>query len=38
MLIDGDRLAALMFEHGVGVTRVVTCEVKRLDTDYFTEE
>jgi restriction system protein len=38
VLIDGERLAGLMFEHGVGVTRVVTYEVKRVDTDYFTEE
>jgi len=38
VLIDGERLAALMFEHGVGVSRVVTYEVKRVDTDYFTEE
>jgi restriction system protein len=38
VLIDGDRLAALMFEHNVGVTRVASYDVKRIDTDYFSEE
>jgi restriction system protein len=38
VLIDGDRLAALMFDHNVGVTRLAAYEVKRVDTDYFSEE
>jgi restriction system protein len=38
VLIDGERLAGLMFEHNVGVTRVVSYDVKRVDTDYFSEE
>lgn len=38
VLIDGERLAALMFDHNVGVTRVAAYEVKRIDTDYFSEE
>lgn len=38
ILIDGQRLAALMFEHNVGVTRTARYEVKRVDSDYFTEE
>lgn len=38
ILIDGDRLAELMIDHGVGVTTETTYEVKRLDTDYFSEE
>ncbi|MBS0657902.1 MAG: restriction endonuclease [Verrucomicrobia bacterium] len=35
ILIDGDRLAELMIEHGVGVTTVRRLELKRLDSDYF---
>jgi restriction system protein len=37
ILIDGDRLAQLMIEHGVGVSTVATYEVKKVDTDYFPE-
>ena len=35
VLIDGQKLAALMFEHGVGVTKIGTYELKRIDGDYF---
>jgi restriction system protein len=38
VLIDGSELAELMIDHGVGVSTVTTYEIKRLDTDYFTEE
>lgn len=38
VLVDGERLAALLFDHNVGVTRVAAYEVKRVDTDYFSEE
>ncbi|WP_313595003.1 restriction endonuclease [Agrobacterium tumefaciens] len=38
VLIDGDRLADLMIEHGVGVRIARTVEVKRLDEDFFVEE
>jgi restriction system protein len=38
VLIDGQELAALMIEHGIGVTRVARYDVKRLDSDYFSEE
>lgn len=38
VLIDGDRLADLMIEHGVGVRIARTLEVKRLDEDFFVEE
>ncbi|CAN7171090.1 restriction endonuclease [Pararhizobium sp. LjRoot238] len=38
VLIDGDRLADLMIEHGVGVRVARTVEVKRLDEDFFVEE
>jgi restriction system protein len=38
VLIDGQRLASLMIEHGVGVTVTSTYQIKRIDSDYFTEE
>jgi restriction system protein len=37
ILIDGPRLAKLMFDHGIGVSSVSTYEVKRIDSDYFTD-
>ena len=37
ILIDGARLAKLMFDHGVGVNSASTYEVKRVDTDYFAD-
>jgi restriction system protein len=38
ILLDGEEIAGLMIDHGVGVSPVATYEVKRLDTDYFAEE
>jgi restriction system protein len=38
VLIDGAQLASLMFDFGIGVNPVNTYEVKRVDTDYFSEE
>jgi restriction system protein len=38
VLIDGRQLAALMVDFGIGVNAVSTCEIKRVDTDYFAEE
>lgn len=35
ILIDGARLARLMFDHGVGVTTVSEYPVKRIDSDFF---
>jgi restriction system protein len=35
VLINGSRLANLMIDHGIGVTRAASYEVKRLDSDYF---
>ena len=37
VLIDGDQLAELMMDHGIGVATSVTYEVKRVDSDYFEE-
>jgi restriction system protein len=38
VLIDGLTLAAHMVDFGIGVTTVSAFEVKRLDSDYFSEE
>jgi restriction system protein len=38
VLIDGPTLAELMIEYGIGVTPQAVYEVKRMDSDYFTEE
>lgn len=38
VLIDGDLLASLMFEHNLGVSAVSTYEVKRVDSDLFGPE
>lgn len=37
VLINGQRLAELMIEHGVGVSTVRTIALKRVDSDYFEE-
>jgi len=38
ILIDGDLLADLMIDHNIGVSPVASYELKRIDTDYFTED
>ena len=38
ILIDGEQLAQLMIEHGVGVAEIANYAVKRIDQDYFSEE
>lgn len=38
VLIDGEELAELMIDYGIGVATAVTYEIKRIDSDYFAEE
>lgn len=38
VLIDGEQLAGLMYDFGIGVTGTATYAVKRVDSDYFGEE
>jgi restriction system protein len=38
VLIDGPTLARYMVDHDLGVTTERTITVKRLDSDYFSEE
>ena len=35
VLINGERLANLMIDYGIGVTTRITYEIKNLDSDYF---
>lgn len=37
-LIDGETLSQLMIDYNIGVNTIVTYELKRIDSDYFTEE
>ena len=37
ILIDGHKLANLMIDHNVGVSIKESYEIKKIDTDYFTE-
>ncbi len=38
VLIDGERLAQLMIDYNIGVSKIKSYEIKKIDTDYFTEE
>ncbi|MBI4843301.1 MAG: restriction endonuclease [Nitrospirae bacterium] len=38
VLIDGKRLAQLMIDNNLGVNPLATYDIKRIDSDYFTEE
>lgn len=38
VLVDGEYLAQLMIDNDVGVSIVNTYEVKKIDSDYFTED
>ena len=37
VLIDGEQLAQLMIDHGVGVADHKEYVIKKLDSDYFEE-
>ncbi|WP_424355434.1 restriction endonuclease [Methanobacterium sp. MBAC-LM] len=38
VLIDGEMLAGYMIDHEVGVSKVTSYDVNKMDTDYFYEE
>ncbi|RKG61750.1 restriction endonuclease [Corallococcus sp. CA054B] len=38
VLIDGAQLSGLMFDFGIGVNAVSAYELKRVDSDFFSEE
>jgi len=38
LLIDGRTLAELMIDYGLGTMSMAAYEIRRVDSDYFTEE
>ena len=38
VLVDGEELANLMIDHGIGVATASSYEIKRIDQDYFPED
>ncbi len=38
VLMDGETIAQLMIDYGVGVNTIATYELKRIDSDYFNGE
>lgn len=38
VLIDGERLAQLMIDFDIGVSKHISYDIKKLDSDYFAEE
>jgi restriction system protein len=38
VLIDGEQIAQLMIDHSLVVSPMAAYEIKKVDTDYFTEE
>ncbi|WKZ32200.1 MAG: restriction endonuclease [Thermodesulfobacteriota bacterium] len=38
VLIDGESLSQLMMDYDVGVSRIASYDVKKIDSDYFAEE
>lgn len=38
ILIDGQTLANLMIDHNVGISPVASYEIKKIDSDYFSED
>jgi restriction system protein len=38
VLIEGEQLAQLMIDHGIGVNEIASYTVKKVDLDYFGEE
>jgi restriction system protein len=38
ILIDGEMLVQLMIENNIGVSKVISYDIKKIDSDYFVEE
>lgn len=38
ILIDGEMLTRLMIENDIGVSKVISYDVKKIDSDYFVED
>jgi restriction system protein len=38
VLIDGEQLSSYIIDLDIGVSKVASYEIKRIGSDYFTEE
>lgn len=38
VLIDGETLADMMIDHDIGVARIASYDLKKVDPDYFGED
>lgn len=38
VLIDGEQLSQLMIDYDIGVSKIKSYEIKKVDTDYFSED
>ena len=38
ILIDGEELCKLMIDHDIGVSQIISYNIKRIDSDYFSDE
>jgi restriction system protein len=38
VLIDGEQLAQMLIDHNIGVSPVTNFEIKKIDSDYFSEQ
>lgn len=38
VLIDGEQLAQLMIDNNIGVSKIASYEIKKIDSDYFNED
>jgi restriction system protein len=38
ILIDGEQLAQLMIDYDIGVSKIASYDIKKIDSDYFVEE
>ncbi len=38
VLIDGEQLTNLMIDHDIGVSKIASYEIKKIDSDYFAED
>lgn len=38
ILVDGEMLASYMIDYNIGVSKVASYEIKKIDSDYFLEE
>jgi len=38
ILIDGDMLTQLMIENNIGVSKIISYDIKKIDSDYFVED